>query len=445
VPGAADLTGVSCVDANFCAVTDTGGAVYTAVNPAGGSFSQVVSLASGLGPLDCPLAGVCLAVDGADAVAASPAVSDATTWPTVAVDAWTPLAALSCPSAALCVAFQQDGRADTTTRPLNATVGWTVASADPGQTPVGLDCPATSACFGIDAAGGLLSSGAPAQGIWHRLRLDSKGAPVAISCPSRSFCAMVDTAGYVYSSADPGGGASAWTARRLEVPRRLRGQPVTLTDVTCASVRFCLVTDGDGRVFSTTHPGGAARNWTRHQIWFPRLLGDYSLAAAACPTAIDCTLMATDTGWLTPAKADPDALGSYALTSSDPSGDADHWKIRQIDGGYLTASGRDDGGVATGLSCPTPRLCAMVDDLGTAVTNTGAASGRWLSAAIDAPAAPGYADGAVGLTGISCFSGGHCVAVDGFGNRFVFGSGAGPVMPMYELRFDEAPPTPAGS
>src|SRR5581483_11800163 len=123
-----------------------------------------------------------------------------TTWSTPTIVGASNLQAVSCPSAAFCVAVDTAGNAYT----FNATA-WSAANP-------------------IDTVNGQISGGA----------LDS------VSCPASSFCAAIDGRENVLTF-----DGSTWTA-----PASLEPGTVSRPGVSCPSPSACVAVDGAGHSFA---------------------------------------------------------------------------------------------------------------------------------------------------------------------------------------------------
>ena len=95
--------------------------------------------------------------------------------------------------------------------------------------------------------------------------------------------------------------SSGFTAVRTVTPTPPNGG---LGAVSCATVSMCVVTDGDGNVFSSTDPTGAVSRWVKAHIY------SGSLGAVSCPTASLCVA----------AGSSGDVLNSTNPTGGQPRG-----------------------------------------------------------------------------------------------------------------------------
>jgi len=189
-----------------------------------------------------------------------------------------------------------------------------------------------------------------------------------VSCPSINFCAAVDNDGY------------SFLYRRLAWSRPARVGTISLADVSCASSHFCVALDATGVLI------WRGRSWSASQ----RIVSEANhLVAVSCRTASFCVAV-------------------------EQAGDALIWRGRSWSAATRIDSPRN---LLSAVSCPTTTFCVAVDATGHALTwHAGAWSARVV---IDARAASSQRDAAgypfVSVTGVSCASSTHCVAIDSAG------------------------------
>jgi hypothetical protein len=112
-----------------------------------------------------------------------------------------------------------------------------------------LACPAASLCVGVDGAGNVLSSTNPEGSAesWRTANIDTPNALSDVSCPSLSLCVAVDGAGNAATSTDPAGGRAAWTIDRIDPsindPNSFSFEPNLLQGVSCPVVSLCVAVD----------------------------------------------------------------------------------------------------------------------------------------------------------------------------------------------------------
>ena len=230
-----------------------------------------------------------------------------------------------------------------------------------------IDCRSLSLCVAADGLGDLVTSSDPAAGpaAWRAALVDtatctvggcagsSRPSVVAISCPTTLFCAAVDDAGDVLTSSDPTGGASAWSATKIDAGNRLSG-------ITCASVSFCVAADLAGAAIVTTAPMAGPEAWhaatidsgpcTAPEALLCRQIGgldERQLGAISCPSSSLCV-----TG---------DWFGNL-LTSSDPTGGSSAWHVSYVDKDTVGVHAGSEPAPITGISCPSPVACFAIDE-----------------------------------------------------------------------------------
>lgn len=269
----ASLTGISCPTARFCVAVDNHGDVIFSKQPSGGAkyWSKPVQVdttaAAGGGPagfaaVSCPSAKLCVAVDNAGQVVTS-------TTPTAGVSAWTlaalpggpALTSVSCPSTTLCV-LGGSTRYDSVT-PTAGAGAWTARGAIVGGLLESLACPSISLCVGVgygDSTTGLASATATPSGPTSGWTNTTLGTTVpsgnselldSVACPTVGFCVAVDGADNAFDTVSPltGGWAAIATARKLATS--------TWSAISC-DTKNCVVVDSRGFITSGTVLNAAA-------------------------------------------------------------------------------------------------------------------------------------------------------------------------------------------
>ena len=132
---------------------------------------------------------------------------------------------LSCPSTSLCVAVDLVGDVITSRHPFGGPSTWTVTAVEPGpgvSDDRGLSdvsCPSVKLCVASDDRGNVLTSTNPTAGAraWRTGQVlpdrEVQGFPnglVGLSCPSTSACVGVNRNGDIASTRNPARGASSW-------------------------------------------------------------------------------------------------------------------------------------------------------------------------------------------------------------------------------------------
>lgn len=299
---------------------------------------------------------------------------------------------VSCPSARLCVAVDQDGRVLASSDPRGGRHAWSAARIAGGadRTLAGVSCPTARLCVTAAGDGDAYVSTNPMghASAWRAIRL-AAGRMTSVSCPSSRLCVASAGAGGLVVTTDPTGGANAWRPMTLATEPDFQCEkeymeqcPGGVASVTCPSARICVAVDGEGLVLWSTDPAGGADAWRSADVDpQARYLGT---SAVSCPSASLCLF-----------------------------GDGERrvYTSRNPGGGRWTAGGRVRFAFQP-LLCPLTTLCLAVDEI---------EHRNWLSAG----AAAGRADwrrltaDATPVTGIACPSATECVAVDGAGRAMI--------------------------
>jgi WD40-like Beta Propeller Repeat len=312
----------------------------------------------GFAAISCPSASLCVAGDQAGNVLNS-------TNPTGGSTAWNSAGALisspssggvSCPSISLCAAVGSSSVL-TATDPSGGASAWTTATIGGYPALGAISCPSVSLCVGVGGGPNILTiltSTDPTGGAssWITASIPYGGRLSGVSCPSVSLC-VATTNRDVFTSTNPTGGASAWTKTTVDP-----GGP--LDAVSCPSVSLCVAVDSSGNALASTNPGGGTSTWTTANID-----PGYPVWAVSCPSASLC--VAVD-------------LAGNVLTSTDPTGGASAWTKTPIDQRTLLLA----------VSCPSVSLCVAVDLAGNVLTSTDPTGGAntWTSATVDIPGCP---------------------------------------------------------
>jgi len=325
--------------------------------------------------LSCPSASLCVTFDNLGAVYTSYPVAGATAaWSrhqSVDHDA---VQALACPTTRLCVAVDAVGHVLTSTNPsAGATASWKETYVGRPEQLMDISCPSASLCVAVDQAGYVLTSTDPAAAsaaAWRRERvaaLNTNYSGAAVDCPTRKLCVALGNT--VVSSADPADGASAkWAPTKA----RYRGAPITGDDISCPSSTLCVIVGypDPGRAVAyhtvtSTNPGaGAVATWSVGAGFQPVPLAH---PVISCPSRSLCVAVGNVTGEITPETFTTTDAGAGARAS---------W----------TASTRAFGVV---VSCPTRGLCVTAGGPpGGGGVQVGTASPSWSHAIADGPAPP---------------------------------------------------------
>ena len=146
-------------------------------------------------------------------------------------------------------------------------VVWSGATQVDSSPITALACPAASLCVGVDGAGNVLSSTNPEGSAesWRVANIDTPNALSGLSCPSLSLCVAVDGAGNAATSTDPAGGRAAWAIDRIDPsindPNSFSSEPNLLQGVSCPDVSLCVAVDDVGNAISSTTPTAGSEAW----------------------------------------------------------------------------------------------------------------------------------------------------------------------------------------
>jgi hypothetical protein len=160
------------------------------------------------------------------------------------------------------------------------------------------------------------------------VELPGASALTAISCPSPSFCVATDLNGDVLTSTDPSGSASAWKITHSVVPG-----VNALAQLSCPTVTFCVAVTRHGDVLTSTDPTGGASSWK-----LTRLDGATSLDSVSCATRDFCIV---------------GGPSESVFESHSPAGGSSAWTETRV-----TTRGTD---AIVALACPSTGFCVGVD------------------------------------------------------------------------------------
>jgi hypothetical protein len=382
--GPVGIVDVACPSDSLCVATTLSGQVLTSRHPAGGastwSASQVAGVAS-LKALSCPSAALCVAlgdppsplVDGSGmVVTATDPAGGAGAWHVATVEENHLLQSVACASPRFCIASDSEGTVLTSTDPTGGPGSWIGASVP--QTPSGFEavaCPSASLCLAGagPATYGLASSTSPASGAasWRVRQIAAENELDGVSCPSPSLCVAVDAAGKVATTRTPARNGP-WRVRQVGT------EP--LISVSCPSRSVCAMTDFTGHVVSSVAPTAPA--WTTTPMPIGLAFGH---TRVECPTVARCIAGAEDGNVL----VSGGPRGPWSSTLLEPSRRSDF-----LGAGHLISA-----------TCSSASRCvAWSDDRLWTTTNPAGGLGAWQEAPLG-----GAADAE-----IACPSASLCVA-----------------------------------
>ena len=292
-----------------------------------------------LGAISCPSAALCVAADESQSltVSANPTGGTAT-WQPVFLDR--AVTSLSCPTPRFCLGVSF-GNVVTTTNPTGGAAAWTVTRLPaPALAPLPSSqtgsCPSPSFCTVAGGPGQLFISTDPTgpTRTWQAVTLGTGDDIAAVSCPSASFCAALDPAGHLFTSTDPTGGNTAWTEATIDSGYT--------TGLACPTVSLCIATDIEGNIVSSTDPTGGASAWSGAHVG----AGMFSVACGSSALCVATT-------------------GNGVATSTDPAAGAGAW----------TTTPAPTSGANPIVSCQGTAFCAIADGNGHVSTSTDPAAG----------------------------------------------------------------------
>jgi hypothetical protein len=168
------------------------------------------------------------------------------------------------------------------------------------------------------------------------------------SCFTTTFCVVSNTQGNVFTSTNPTGGSVAWNGKNV-------GTASDINDVSCPSTSLCVAVDDAGNVITSSNadagsPAGSGATWT-----ITAIDAGFDVRDVSCPTTTLCVAV--------------DASGRV-ITSTNPAGGAAAWTNKFTVGA---------AGAFYRIDCPTTTLCAAVDSAGEVATsmNPTAGPGAW--------------------------------------------------------------------
>lgn len=362
------LLGIACPGAGTCVAIDSDDREFvldvnsSTQNISTGTPETIDSPADQLTALTCPSATLCLAFDNVgQAMSENPQAPG--TPNVVEVDPGHSISAATCESATQCTAVDSAGNAVS----LASGQGSTVTPVAPGATLAGISCP--SQCVSGDGNGHVYTFAASGAGATGAL-IDSLAAYSAVACPSSTQCTAMDNFGDEATFDPANSGPAAATS--------VDGNADVIYAIACPSVTQCTAVDdlGEAATFDPRAPSGAT---------VTTVVTDHPLLAVACPSVTQCTAVDDD---------------RYAATFNPQA---------PTSASYVDLNTPANTSLV-GVSCPSAAQCSVLDGAGDAVTFDPQAPGR--PAPTSVLSQPGVA--------ISCPSATECVAVGAEGDRVTF-------------------------
>lgn len=267
--------GISCPSASFCAALDAAGDLLTSNRPTGGASAWTVTRLfygpSGGQGLSCPTASLCVAFSGGEILASTHPAAGASAWtlqytnpannPICKEGCPALIAALTCRTTRLCVAFDDVGDVLSSTDPAGGSGAWRIHNVDVSNCQLGcfgggVSCPSVSLCFA--QPGTLVTSHSPGSGAWKIAPPTNSEEPTLSpeSCPSSRLCVGVSNMGDLLVSTKPTKRWSTAYVDHSDITSALYGAGVTkgATGVACPSVSLCVAIDASGNVIIGKRP-----------------------------------------------------------------------------------------------------------------------------------------------------------------------------------------------
>ena len=211
-----------------------------------------------------------------------------------------------------------------------------------------------------------------------------------MSCPTSIFCVATDMQGDILTSTNPTGNTASWSVANVDGSN-------TLWSISCPTESFCAAVDRSGNILTSTNPTGGSGSWHSHSLGLSFL---FAFPDISCSGVALCIVTAQDS-----------YSGPQLYTSTNPTSGSPSW---------TGTAGLDPGGWLMGVSCASPTFCAAISVDGQVFESsdpTGPAS-AWSPTLVD------RLHGLNSLEDISCPTSTFCEAVNqsGFG---IAGSGNG--------------------
>ena len=287
------------------------------------------------------------------------------------------------------------------------------AITSPPAALTSISCTSATFCMAVGSATATMATQLAAErwdgAHWHRLPIAKPSGvtnlgPQAVACPSRTECVAVGS-GTKDSRAKGTKGTGGTTAVLLaETWTPAKGwtasQPVqpggtgynALNTISCPTTSLCFAAGGAGEFASPAAQQlplverWNGSTWARVALGTPAGASDPFLSGISCPSAWRCA-----------------AVGDYLA------GNTTEGLIERLSGGTWTASTApgSTGGGLNGVSCPAKTACEAVGEAGPALLAERWTGARWVPSA---PAKPANTTTPT-LTGASCASAAHCVAI----------------------------------
>ena len=282
---------------------------------------------------------------------------------------------VACLSDQLCLAATQGNGLLTSSDPSSSSPTWTALALPGGSTsgsePAAVSCPTASLCVasGGPAGGGggqvwaTSDPGGPASG-WTDTSLSVSGSdPISLlSCTAAGLCLATTDLGQAFVSTDPGAVSPTWTA--TTIAGTYGGSPYeSIQSISCAGGSLCVAVDSAGNTITDTDAGASGSAWTVRSISADRLDG------VSCSSVSQCVATGVDNS----------SGAAEILQSDDPESSSPSWAVVDTHGAGGVSCSSDqfcvvanDGapivGTATPIGAPTATIGSAQADSSTAET-----------------------------------------------------------------------------
>lgn len=302
---------------------------------------------------------------------------------------------LSCPTATMCAALDQQGNLLTTTDPTSSADTWSSFSTGM-YIESGVACPTASFCVAVGDVDGtetVFTSTDPTGGAdaWESYAINDGWMPDDLTCPTASFCAALGPDETILTTTDPAGGAGTWQSTTYSTNTGAGGESLT-----CASASLCLIGTTDGVIYSSTDPAGGSGAWMQSQVM--------PVSSFSCPTAHLCAGVGFD--------------GLSVAVSTDPAGGAGAWTVTALDN---TANSNG----SPQITCTPSSFCVALDPDGSVATTHDPEGGASAWSTVAQTPVPSN-DAPTWSSPVACPDDNFCVVSVGVGDMAVSASPAGP-------------------
>jgi hypothetical protein len=285
------IADIDCPSTGLCLAADVEGNVISSTSPTGTETSWSAADVTSSSPrsISCATTSLCVAVgtDG-EIITSTDPTGGAAAWTTTDIPGVAYLGAVDC-APGVCAALDIEGRLLLSDNPAGGAGEWTIGEGLGNQFFLAaIDCPSSALCVAVGSENHNLGGGLFVQENLiftitdpvgpdretKKTYLGPRSYIRAISCPTTSFCVAVDKWGETWISTDPTGGAAAW-------PNQWISSQELLTDISCPTASFCTVVDENDQALTTNEPAGDKEAWAATTI-------PSGLLNVSCPSTSLC-------------------------------------------------------------------------------------------------------------------------------------------------------------